>query len=63
MKTWIPISLLSFALSVAAFGQALPTATRDVTPTPAGTTSPRLSWVDGTVHYSLTASEVVQRLD
>jgi hypothetical protein len=60
MKTWIPISIIAFALSVAAFGQAIPTATEAITPTPAGTTGPRLSWVDGTVHYALTLSQIVQ---
>src|SRR5690242_7284292 len=59
MKTWIPISIMLVILGTRAFGQALPTATEAVTPSPSGT-GPRVSWVDGTVHYALTASEVVQ---
>src|SRR2546426_942505 len=60
MKTWIPISMMLVALGCArSFGQATPTATEAVTPTP-GVSGPKLSWVDGTVHYALTASEVVQ---
>jgi hypothetical protein len=61
MKTWIPISIALFVLAGRLFGQAAPTATTNVqTQTPAGTTGPRLSWVDGTVHYALSASEIVQ---
>lgn len=63
MKTWIPISLIAFAFagqSCRSFGQAAPTVAPVQTQTPAGTTQPRLSWVDGTVHYSLSGSEVVQ---
>jgi hypothetical protein len=59
-KTWIPISLALLALSGHLFAQATPTATSVQTQTPAGTTTPRLSWVDGTVHYALSGSEVVQ---
>jgi hypothetical protein len=60
MKTWIPISIVVFALAGRSFGQAAPTAVPVETQTPAGTTTPRLSWVDGTVHYALSASEIVQ---
>lgn len=60
MKTWIPISIVLFALAGRSFGQAVPTAVPVQTQTPAGTTTPRLSWVDGTVHYSLSGSEIVQ---
>jgi len=64
MKTSISIALLLVVFAVVfagrSFGQAAPTVTQAQTQTPAGTTSPRLSWVDGTVHYALTASEVVQ---
>jgi hypothetical protein len=60
MKTWIPISIVVFALAGRSFGQAAPTAVPVETQTPAGTTTPRLSWVDGTVHYALSGSEIVQ---
>ena len=62
MKNRISISIVLFALSGQMFGQAAPTAvaTEVQTATPAGTTAPRLSWVDGTVHYALSAAEVVQ---
>jgi hypothetical protein len=60
MKTWVPISLILIALSARSFGQAAPTATEVVTSNPSGVTGPRLSWVDGTVHYAVTASEFVQ---
>ena len=59
MKTWIPISMMLVVLGGQAFGQALPTATESVTPNPSGS-GPKLSWVDGTVHYALSASEVIQ---
>jgi hypothetical protein len=59
MKTWIPISMMVVVLGARAFGQALPTATEVVTPSPSGT-GPRVSWVDGTVHYALSASQVIQ---
>ncbi|WP_035358853.1 hypothetical protein [Edaphobacter aggregans] len=60
MKTWIPISMMLVVLGFArSFGQAAPTATEVVTPTP-GVSGPKLSWVDGTVHYALSASEIVQ---
>ena len=51
MKTWIPISMMFVVLGAQAFGQALPTATEVVTPSPSGVV-PRVSWVDGTVHYA-----------
>lgn len=60
MKTWIPISIVVFALAGRLFGQAAPTAVPVQTESPAGTATPRLSWVDGTVHYALNASEIVQ---
>jgi hypothetical protein len=59
MKTWIPISMMLVVLGSQAFGQALPTATEAVTPNPSGSGS-KLSWVDGTVHYALSASQVIQ---
>lgn len=60
MKSWIPISIVVFALAGRSFGQAAPTAVPVQTQTPAGTTTPGLSWVDGTVHYALSGSEIVQ---
>ena len=59
MKTWIPISMMLVTLGAQAFGQALPTANEALTPLPGGG-GPRLSWIDGTVHYSLSGSEFVQ---
>src|SRR5260370_25447601 len=56
MKMWIERSMLLLALSSVAYGQAVPTATAW-----GGSTGPGgRSWVDGTVHYALTASELVQ---
>lgn len=60
MKTWIPISIVLFVFAGRLLGQAAPTATDVQTATPAGTTTPRLSWIDGSVHYALSASEIVQ---
>jgi hypothetical protein len=71
MKNWIPISLALFLSAGHLFGQAAPTATATLPDSPAttgalpsaptaGTTAPRISWVDGTVHYSLSATEIVQ---
>jgi hypothetical protein len=60
MKTWIPISIVVIALAGRSFGQAAPTAVPVQTETPAGTTTPRLAWVDGTVHYALSGSEILQ---
>lgn len=60
MKIWIPISLLFVVLTGKVLGQAAPTATPVLTAAPAGTSSPRLSWIDGTVHYALNAAEIVQ---
>ncbi len=56
MKMWIERSMLLLALSSVAYGQAVPTATAS-----GGSSGPGgPSWVDGTVHYALTASELVQ---
>jgi hypothetical protein len=60
MKMLLSISTMLFVLGGRGFGQALPTATATPTPTPAGTAGPRLSWLDGTVHYALSATELVQ---
>jgi hypothetical protein len=54
MKMWIPVSTLLVTLSTASYGQAVPTA---VAPPASG---PSQSWIDGTIHYALTASELVQ---
>jgi hypothetical protein len=59
MKTWIPISMLLVMFGTQAFGQAVPTASEVLTPLPGGG-GPRLSWIDGTVHYSVSGSEFVQ---
>ncbi|HMH12767.1 MAG TPA: hypothetical protein VK578_06635 [Edaphobacter sp.] len=53
MKMWISVSMM-LAASAASYGQAVPTAEAS---TGAG---PHLSWIDGTIHYSLSASELVQ---
>ncbi len=56
MKMWIERSILLLALSSVAYGQAVPTATAS-----GGSSGPGgPSWVDGTVHYALSASELVQ---
>jgi hypothetical protein len=60
MKVLLSISTILVAFGVRAFGQAVPTATATNAPTPAGTASPRISWLDGTVHYALSATELVQ---
>lgn len=59
MKTWIPMSMMLVVLCGQGFGQAMPTATETVSSTPSSS-GPKLSWVDGTVHYSLSASEAIQ---
>jgi len=55
MKTWMPISIMVLALSAVSYGQATPTAV-------ASNTSPRwgLPSLDGTLHYALSASQLVQ---
>jgi hypothetical protein len=53
MKMWIAISTL-FLTNAVSYGQAVPTAVAS------GSSGPMRSWVDGTVHYALTASELVQ---
>ena len=53
MKKWIPVSMMLLA-SVALHGQAVPTA--EASPA----SGPKLSWIDGTVHYSLGASQLIQ---
>jgi hypothetical protein len=60
MKMLLSITTILVAFSVRGLGQAVPTATATNTPTPAGTAGPRISWLDGTVHYALSASELVQ---
>jgi hypothetical protein len=52
MKIRIVISMM-LSVSVASYGQAVPTAV-------ASSSGPNMSWVDGTIHYSLTASQLVQ---
>jgi hypothetical protein len=60
MKMLLSISTMLLMFGVRSYGQAVPTATATQTPTPAGTAGPRLSWVDGTVHYALSATELIQ---
>ncbi|MCU1222810.1 MAG: hypothetical protein JWQ42_903 [Edaphobacter sp.] len=54
MKMWIAISTL-FLTNAVSYGQAAPTAV--ASPSSSGSVQ---SWIDGTVHYALTASESVQ---
>lgn len=54
MKMWITKSMMFLALNAVAYGQAAPT----VVTSPS--TSPGLSWVDGTIHYALNASQIFQ---
>lgn len=49
-----------FVAGVRCFGQATPTATTGITATPAAAAGPHISWVDGTVHYALSATELIQ---
>jgi len=60
MKMWLSISTILVAFRVRGLGQAVPTATASQTSTPAGTAGPRISWIDGTVHYALSATQLVQ---
>jgi hypothetical protein len=53
MKMWVPISMMLFASAVS-YGQAVPTA--EASPG----SGPSLSWIDGTLHYSLGASQLIQ---
>ncbi|WP_260703637.1 hypothetical protein [Edaphobacter flagellatus] len=52
--------LAAFVTSVPGFGQATPTAQAGITATPAAAAGPRISWLDGTVHYGLSATELLQ---
>ena len=60
MKMLLSISTILVAFGVRGFGQAVPTAIANQTPTPAGTAGPQISWIDGTVHYALSATQLVQ---
>jgi len=53
MKMWISMSVM-FLASAVSYGQAVPTAEATAS------LGPKLSWIDGTVHYSLGASQLVQ---
>jgi hypothetical protein len=53
MKMWIPMSMMLLASAVS-YGQAVPTA--EASPG----SGPTLSWIDGTLHYSLGASQLIQ---
>ena len=52
MKMWIPISMMLLASAVS-YGQAVPTAEASTG------SGPNLSWIDGTVHYSLGLSQLI----
>jgi hypothetical protein len=60
MKMLFSISTMLLLFGVRSYGQAVPTATATPTSTAAGANGPRLSWVDGTVHYALSATELIQ---
>jgi len=60
MKMLFSISTMLLLLGARSYGQAVPTATASSTPTPAAAAGPKLSWVDGTVHYALSATELIQ---
>jgi hypothetical protein len=53
MKMWIPVSMMLLA-SAALHGQAVPTAEAS------SASGPSLSWIDGTVHYSVGISQLIQ---
>src|SRR5579871_2600793 len=53
MKMWIPVSMMLLT-SVALYGQAVPTA--EASPA----SGPTLSWIDGTLHYSVGVSQLIQ---
>ncbi len=53
MKMWIPVSMMLLA-SAASYGQAVPTAEASTG------SGPSLSWIDGTLHYSLGVSQLIQ---
>ncbi|MBS1800819.1 MAG: hypothetical protein JSS95_13470 [Acidobacteria bacterium] len=59
MKILFSISAMLLAFGTFGYGQATPTATL-ATPDQAVSARPRLSWVDGTVHYALSATELIQ---
>ncbi len=61
MKTRISISFALCLLAGRLFGQAAPSTTEvSSTATPVGANAPRLSWVDGTVHYAVSGAELIQ---
>ena len=60
MKVLFSISTMLLLLGARSYGQAAPSATMQQTPTPASSAGPKLSWSDGTVHYALSASELIQ---
>jgi hypothetical protein len=60
MKMMFSISTMLLLLGVRSYGQATPTASATQTATPAASAGPKLSWIDGTVHYALSATELVQ---
>lgn len=64
MKVWISLVALLMVPGAVSFGQATPTATSSPSSTPASTAGNsagfRLPAPDGSVHYALTASQIVQ---
>jgi hypothetical protein len=60
MKMLLSISTMLLLFGPRGYGQAVPTATTSSTPTPAASAGPKLSWLDGSVHYALSATELVQ---
>lgn len=60
MKMLFSLSTMLFLFGVRSYGQAAPSATLQQTPTPAGLAGSKVSWSDGTLHYALGASELVQ---
>lgn len=64
MKIGMPLFALLLAPGAVLYGQATPTATASVSSTPASTAGSHAGFtlpsVDGTIHYALSASEIVQ---
>jgi hypothetical protein len=60
MKSRISISFALCLLAGRLFGQAAPSVTEVSSATPAGASAPRLSWVDGTIHYAVSGAELIQ---
>ncbi|HEY8996935.1 MAG TPA: hypothetical protein VIM60_03505 [Edaphobacter sp.] len=59
MKVLFSISTMLLLFGARSYGQAAPSATLQQTPAAAGAV-PKVSWSDGTLHYALSAAELVQ---